>query len=233
MMAVAREVVAVKRQRQSPWQSRLRHVLRAGQRRAIKLCAVMLALYVALVYSPLLTWVARPLLMDELPHSAQALLVFSGDGDPGYANMGYQRRANETRELFNRGWAPRVIVSSGKGQVMSEARVVKALLMSQGLPPAAVTALDATPNGTHAHIESVARYLRAQGCQSVLLVTGPYHAWRAALVWRRVAPDIQVTVVRTGGTNLPDADEQPRFKIATLVAYEYAALIYYWWNNWT
>jgi uncharacterized SAM-binding protein YcdF (DUF218 family) len=100
------------------------------------------------------------------------------------------------------------------------------------VPASVITALDATPNGTHAHIESVAHFLRAQGCKSILLVTGPYHAWRAALVWHRVAPDIDVAVVSTGDRRPQDVDDQPKFKIASLVAYEYAVLAYYWWNNW-
>jgi glycosyltransferase involved in cell wall biosynthesis/uncharacterized SAM-binding protein YcdF (DUF218 family) len=232
MMAVVREVVAAKRSRSSNWQWRLRQMLKAGQRRVLKGCIAALLVYGVLVYSPLLPWVASPLLTVNAPHPAQALVVFSGDGDPGYANMGYQRRAQEARALFVQGWAPRVIVSSGKGRAMSEARVVKALLVDQGVPAAVITALDATPNGTHAHVASVARVLRAQGCNSVLLVTGPYHARRAALVWHRVAPDIDVTVVRAGGLLPTDADDQPKFKIASLVAYEYTVLAYYWWNDW-
>lgn len=233
MLQVINELMWGKQRDRQPWQARLTALYRQGRRRTLAALIAPLGLYGLVFHTPLVWWLGQPLVLDQAPHSAQAIVVFSGEGDPTPNHGGYKRRVQDALRLHRAGWAPRIVISSGWGRGSgSESHAVKAMLVDQGVPATQVEVLDHVPSSTLANVQMTGAELRRRGINKVLFVTGPYHERRAAAVWARQVPDAQVTTVWASGVSAePPWGKVPPRLIST-VAYEYAAWAHYWMQGW-
>ena len=200
--------------------------------RIIRAGLILAASYGVLFLTPILWFAGDMLVMRDVPTTADAIVVFSGDGEPGYVNMSYQKRALDALTFYRAGYSNRIIVSSGKGNTISESEVVRALLLEHGLPSDAISINEEIPQSTWENVQLSVAKLKGDGARKVLFVTAPYHSLRAHLVWKKLAPELKVATVSVVDT----PSEQPRWqtshKIAKVIAYEYLAIVYYWWKGW-
>ncbi len=225
-------VLAKQRDRQ-PWQARLAALYRRSRSRALRWTVALLGIYGVLFHSPLVWWLGQPLVLDQPPRPAQAIVVFSGDGDPAPNHSGYKRRVQDALRLYRGGLAPRIIVSSGwdRGGT-TESQVVRALLVDQGVPAERIQVLAETPNSTLSNVRLTGAALQRQGIHEVLFVTGPYHERRAAAVWARQAPGIRLITVKASGVPPVGSWVGSSPRVLSMVAYEYAAWARYWVKGW-
>lgn len=87
--------------------------------------------------------------------------------------------------LYRQGYAPRIIVSGGLGpQPPSEAEVMRRVAVTMGVPPEDIFVEDQS-HSTLANIRNSARIMAANGWRSAILVSDPYHMFRAC----RIAAD--------------------------------------------
>ena len=214
------------------WQDRLTGLYRRGRMKIFKACLIFVTCYLAFFYTPILWLAGDMLVMRDKPSVADSIVVFSGDGDPEYVNMSYQKRAQDALVLYRANYSSRIILSSGKGQTISEAEVIRALLLEQGVPSSAIKIIESIPRSTFENVQLTSSELRLEGNHKVLFVTAPRHSFRAHLVWKKLAPDLDVITV--GVIDTPS--EQPRwqtsYKVAKVIVFEYLAIAYYWWNGW-
>lgn len=233
IMNAVSETIALTQSRQTSWQERLRGVLRRARARALKVAISVGVAYGVIFYTPLVWWAGQALVVSQ-PRvtAADAVVVFSGDGESGYNNATYQKRAIDALKLYRSGYAKTLVLSSGKGASISEAAVVRALLLQYGVPAGAILTNERMTNGTFANVRVTASLLQKHNFSSVLFVTAPYHSRRALLVWQKVAPELKLQVFATADT----PSEQPMwtvsFNTARVIAYEYLAIIYYWFRGW-
>jgi uncharacterized SAM-binding protein YcdF (DUF218 family)/glycosyltransferase involved in cell wall biosynthesis len=223
----------LKQTEQKPrWQERLTTLYRQGHIRIIKPLTLLGLSYLLLFYTPLLWLFSNGLVMRGTPIAAQAIVVFSGDGESGYVNTSYQKRAQDALTLYQAGHANRIVLSSGKGQSMSEAEVVRALLLKNGVPDSVISTVTPLPRSTQENIQFTAEHLTKHDIAKVIFVTAPYHSKRSALVWQKLAPHIQISPVSVVDTPSEEPRWHTRWQLAKVVAYEYAAIVYYWWKGW-
>ena len=163
---------------------------------------------------------------------AEAIVVFSGDGEPGYINAGYQKRAMDALKLYQSGYGPLIILSSGKRYAMAETEVIRALLVSRGVPDSAIISTTGVPTSTYENVTLVAHTLRQLQLKRVLFVTAPYHTRRADMVWAKQAPDIDVTVVQAADISAATASTSVSFRTARVIGFEYIAILYYGLKGW-
>lgn len=197
--------------------------------RALVLAAVM---YAAIFYTPLIWFAGDRLTLRDAPRQADAIVVFSGNGESSYINTSYQRRAVDAAGYYKAGFAPLLVISSGIAQTFAEVEIIRALLLSQGVPADAIHIVPEYPKSTRQNVELVHEVLKARGAKSILFITAPYHSRRASLIWRRVAPDVRVTTVPVVDT----PTEAPQWRATTsqieTIAYEYLAIAYNWKQGW-
>jgi len=87
--------------------------------------------------------------------------------------------------LYKQGYAPRIIVSGGLGKLPpSEAEVMRRTAVGMGVPPEDVL-LEDRSHSTVDNIRNGRDIMAAHGWRSVLLVSDPYHMFRAC----RIAAD--------------------------------------------
>jgi uncharacterized SAM-binding protein YcdF (DUF218 family) len=189
-------------------------------------------LYVVVFHTPLVWFAGNQLTIREAPHRADAIVVFSGNGESTYINSGYQRRARDAARYYKAGFAPMLVISSGIEQTFSEVEIIRALLLSQGIPPEAMYIVPKYPRSTRENVDLVNVVLKERKATSILFITAPYHSRRASLIWRKVAPEVRVTTVPVVDT--PPANPQWYADLAQIkaIAYEYLAIAYNLSKGW-
>jgi uncharacterized SAM-binding protein YcdF (DUF218 family) len=146
--------------------------------------------------------------------------------------MSYQKRALDALKFYRAGYSSRILLSSGKGNTISESEVVRALLLEHGLPSDAISINEKTTQSTWENVQLSAAKLKRDGVHKVLFVTAPYHSLRAHLVWKKLAPELEVATVAVVDTPSERPRWQTSHKVAKVIAYEYLAIAYYWWKGW-
>ncbi|GEM_PF-200667 len=215
-------------ERQIHWRDVLRTVYQISARR-MRHALVMLALgWVVLFHTPLLWWVAAPLRIQQPLRQADAIIVLGGGvGESGQAGQGYQERVEYAVELYRRGYAPRVMFSSGYIHIFQEAAVMKALAVSLSIPADRIT-LETASRNTYENLVHTTQWLRSQGAHQALLVSSPYHMRRAMLVARAVAPDLTMIPTPILHSDFYGDQRHVAWKHVRAVLHEYLAILVYW-----
>lgn len=232
MSAALEKGLAVRRAHEESWDARLRRVYRAAQRRVFVTAAVVVALFLLVFQTPLLWIVAEPLRVVDRPRRADAIAVFAGGaGESGTAGGGYQERVRQAVDLYQAGYAPRLIFSSGFVFAFREAEVMRGLAIDLGVPSDAII-LEERAGSTYENVAFVRDIARRDGARHVLLVSSPYHMRRALLTWRKQAPDIQVIATPVPNSQYYLHRYGASFQQIRGIAWEYAAILFYRWNGW-
>ena len=134
--------------------------------------------------------------------------------------------------LYRAKYSSQILLSSGKGQSISEAEVVRSLLLGYGVPSGAISIIETKPKSTEENIRLTAAKLRHDGARKMIFVTAPYHSLRAHLTWKKLAPELMVSTVSVVDTPSEKLQWNTGFKTAKVIAYEYIAIAYYWWKGW-
>lgn len=203
------------------------------QRLSLRRAAVAAIVSYALIFHTPIVWVAgNYLTIRQAPRPADAIVVFSGNGESTYINDSYQRRARDAAQYFKSGYAPLLVISSGITQTFAEVEIIRALLLSQGVPPSAIDIVTRYPSSTRQNVELVAEVLKRRGATSILFITAPYHSKRASLIWQKAAPDIRVTTVPVVDTPPASPQWTATLDQVEAIGYEYLAIVYNRFKGW-
>lgn len=129
---------------------------------------------------------------------AQAIVVLgSRVKADGQAGNSLRRRALQAAALYQRGLAPFVICTGGVGQnAPAESKVAAQILGAQGLPPSAILTEESSTS-TWENAQQTAQICRERGWTRVIIVSEPYHLWRA----RRNFADVGLTAFPSPAQN--------------------------------
>jgi uncharacterized SAM-binding protein YcdF (DUF218 family)/glycosyltransferase involved in cell wall biosynthesis len=216
------------------WEQTLRRLYRVARRRIVAAVAVVVIAVYGLFYTPLVWSVAAPLRLEEPPHPADAIVVFAGGvGESGQAGGGYQERLRRAVDLYEQGFAPRIIISSGFVFAFKEAEVMRGIAIDNGVPAQAIV-LETRSANTRQNVVFTNAILKAEGWRNILLVSSPYHMRRALLTWRKAAPDVVVTPEPVANTQFYFHDPGAGASLTQIrgILQEYAAIFDYWWKGW-
>jgi uncharacterized SAM-binding protein YcdF (DUF218 family) len=119
--------------------------------------------------------------------TADAIAVLGAAQYNGRPSPVFRARLDHAAALYQRGYAPIVLVTGGvgAGETVSEADVGRRYLLKIGLPESGVTALPAG-SSTYASLEGVARWFQGQGSRRVLLVSDGFHMLRLKIIATRL-----------------------------------------------
>jgi uncharacterized SAM-binding protein YcdF (DUF218 family)/glycosyltransferase involved in cell wall biosynthesis len=229
---VIEQLLVEKSKEKLDWQTRLTNYYRRGRMRIIRSGLLVLVCYCLLFYTPIVWFVGNQLTVRHAPKEADAIVVFSGDGETSYINQSYQRRTLDAIRYYQAGYAPLIILSTGKDQTFSEVEIIRYLLINRGIPQQAIQILEKYPRSTFENVALVKEALLEHGTKSILLITSPYHSRRALWVWRKAMPELVVSappVVDTPKQNLEWGATVNQIKA---IFYEYLAIAYYRYQGW-
>ena len=229
---VVNEMLLTKNNASLDWKANLLGYYRRGRIKIIKSLIFFIICYGLIFLTPF-GWLAGSYLaVQQPPMVSDAIVVFSGDGEAGYVNQSYQRRTLDAINYYKAGYAPIIILSSGKYQAFSEVEIMKSLLIDRGVPEGSIHIVGKYPRSTYENVILVKEKLIKFRVKSILLITSPYHSRRAILVWKKAMPNlflIAPEVIDTPKTSTQWGASMNQIKV---IFYEYAAISYYWWKDW-
>ncbi len=150
------------------------------------------------VFILLIVWVVFAFLLSvlvvaygetERADSADVIVVLGAglrrDGQPGPALI---RRATHAAILYAQGYAPRIICSGGfplRTIPHSEAEACRDVLVERGVPSAAIV-LEEQSRSTEENAVYTKAIMEANGWQTAVVVSDPYHMFRAGIIFAQV-----------------------------------------------
>lgn len=186
------------------------------------------ALYALTFYTPLPWALAEPLRVEEQPSKADVIAVLAGgigeSGDPGEA---YQEKVRQAVALYQQGYASAIIFSSGVSYVYKEAKVMKALALSLGVPEQAII-LEEAGGGNYESLLHVKRIMESAGWTRMLLVTSRYNTVRSRLVCRKNLPQMTVFLTPAPRSVFFGEGGLATWRQVRAIAHEYIGILYYW-----
>jgi uncharacterized SAM-binding protein YcdF (DUF218 family) len=117
---------------------------------------------------------------DERPR-AHAIVVLGAAQYNGQPSPVYQARLDHALELYRAGVAPLLIFTGGRGvegERFSEGGVGRRWAIAKGVPPNRILVEESSRN-TFQNLRGVKRLLQPRGQDTIVLVSDPYHMFRA------------------------------------------------------
>ena len=103
----------------------------------------------------------------------------------GRAGHGLQMRVLHALRLYQKGFAPKIICTGGVGEnPPAEAQVAARILLDKGVPRDDIL-LENKSTSTWQNAANASLICRARGWRRVLIVSDPFHLWRAERNFRR------------------------------------------------
>jgi uncharacterized SAM-binding protein YcdF (DUF218 family) len=129
------------------------------------------------------------LVEDDGAQKADAILVLGGDD--------YGARIVKGAELAKAGYAPFVLVSGTVSLLGHSSDMTIEYAERKGFPSSLFRAVPLPPgtDSTRQEADYLGPYLKANKLQRILLVTSNYHSRRAASIWRKENPTLDLDVV--------------------------------------
>lgn len=131
--------------------------------------------------------------VDETQPAGAIVVLGAGvyaDGSPSDA---MRARIEHGLELYEAGYAPLVVVSGGvRTRPPAEAEVMADWMRAGGVPDEALVVESESLN-TEQNAQYVAPLLAARNVESILLVTSPFHQWRAERIFEEAGFEVYLS----------------------------------------
>lgn len=127
---------------------------------------------------------------------ADAIVVLGGDA---------RHRAPHGAALFRQGLAPVVLAVGGTdadGQ-HTQAQKTRRVLLRQGVPEAAILVAGQYEASTLQEAIAAADYARDRSWRQIIVVTSPYHTWRAGEMFEHLMAPLGIAVAISGAPDDP------------------------------
>lgn len=186
----------------------------------ISICII----FAALLFTPLIQYLAQPLIVKDTLKPADAIVVLGGGWqEQGELGVSTQERYRYGIKLFQKGYGKYIIFTGGNLRgTPSEAEAMAELALNEGFPEESIIK-ETNAESTWENALFVKKLLQDNHLQSVVLVTSPYHALRAKEMF--AAKDIPVISAPVPDSEFYKATGQENLRIAKLVLLEYLKLL--------
>lgn len=182
-------------------------------------------LYIVFFVTPFMSIFSNNLMnhKNELNISqANAIVVFSGDGNISYNNLTYQNRALDAVKYSKNPKIEKIFLSSGREQSIKDTELLRLFLISNNTNPNHIHIFEKYPDSTYANVLMVGERLLKDNYKNIIFLTTPVHNKRAILIWKKQFPQINIYV--------PEIKEKIKWnfnsKEILIIFYEYLAIIY-------
>lgn len=192
MSTIIETAIKQKKELTIDWQKRLERIYKVVHQKIIHTSLILFIVWLTIFYTPLVWFLTDRLKISQEPKKVDCIVVFAGGvGESGKAGQGYEERVKYAVELYKKGYAKKIIFSSGYAYVFKEPLIMKSLAVSLGVPEDGIILEDKAAN-TYENVKFVKSILDNKKWNEILLVSSPYHMQRSSLVFRKIAKEIKV-----------------------------------------
>jgi len=209
------------------WKENLVNFYRVARRKVFRFGAVCALVYFLLFTTPFIWFLASPLRISEMPQKADAIVVFGGGvGETGSPGKSTIERARYAVELRNKGYANKLIFSSGYTYIYNDAQNMKLFALSMGVPAEDII-LEEKANSTYENVIFSKNILNKNNYKTVLLVTSPYNMRRAKAVFDKSGRGVRVVYAPVSNSQFYDRSRGVRLEQIKAIMHEYLGIAYY------
>jgi len=149
-------------------------------------CLMLLVGAAAAAHQPVGRALGEGLIAQDALSPADAIVVLGGDA---------RHRAPQAAALYRQGLAPVVLAVGGTlADNHYQAQRTRDVLSSEGVPGDAILVAGLHEASTVEEAQTAAEYAIDRGWRRVIVVTSPYHTWRAGEVFRATLAPLTVDV---------------------------------------
>jgi uncharacterized SAM-binding protein YcdF (DUF218 family) len=176
--------------------------------------------------TPFNSWISQPLITDEKPAAADAVIVLGG-GLKRDCTLGKRvsERMLQGISLVQEGRAPTLVITGGRVPKTNciESVEMKKFAISQGIPESSIITEERSTS-TQENATFVKTLLEGSGMITEFVVTSPFHTKRACKIFRK--QNITITCIPADPVLGPD-DAIERLRLLKAIIREYGATVYY------
>ncbi|MBU1146732.1 MAG: YdcF family protein [Candidatus Omnitrophica bacterium] len=223
------EGMAIKKlNKEARWKENLANFYKQARNKAIKVAIVCLLAYIVLFKTPFIWFMAEPLKISDVPAKADAIVVFGGGvgetGSPGNSTI---ERARYASELYNNGYAHKIIFSSGYSYIYNDSQNMRLIALSIGVPDKDII-LEQKANSAYENVIFAKEMLDKNKWGSILLVSSPYNMRRVSLVFNKHCKGVKVFYTPIIKSQFYDRSSGIKLEQIRAIAHEYLGVLYYW-----
>ena len=212
--------------------SLLKEELNSIKRKTL-LFLVLPLIFGVVFYTSFFDLISKPLILSHKLKKVDAIVVFSGHKEIDYRDFEYRIRSKHAVELYKKNLAKEIILTSGKHMEILDVKIYESLLLFKGIPKDKVKVLKKFATSTFENVKIVNEILKVNGYKDIILITEPIHSRRAYLTWKKVNPNISVSVInitrnRNKFSRLVFSKKIERIKI---IIHECLALVHNYYNE--
>ena len=233
MSALIKQGIDKKRKyREDNWKENFVIFYRKTKGRMLKVIGLCALFYLILFKTQFLWFLAEPLRIENSPAKADSIVVFGGGvGETGSPGKSTIERARYAAELYDKGYANKIIFSSGYTYTTNDAENMKLIAKSMGVDEEDII-LEQRANRTYENVVCSKEILDERGWDEVILVSSPYNMRRAQLVFNRWGSDVEVLYVPVKKPQFYGRAEGVKLEQIKAIMHEYLGIVYYWWKGW-
>jgi teichuronic acid biosynthesis glycosyltransferase TuaG len=153
--------------------------------------------YFIIFYSPLFWYLGNSLLYTDNLKKTDAVLVSLGTGYTPYYNNSYENRYYDLLAIDNLPIKFIDIYIHGRKQTLPDQIILKSLLKNAGFNDDKIYLIFEERDSLYKNIVDIKILLKSKNIKSIIFITGPYNTLRAKLIWSKVAPEIEVLILKT------------------------------------
>jgi uncharacterized SAM-binding protein YcdF (DUF218 family) len=154
-------------------------------------------------------------------------VVFGGGvGETGSPGKSTIERARYAAQLYNEGYAKKIIFSSGYAYTTNDADNMRLIALSMGVSDRDII-LEDKANSTYENVVFSKKILDRQNWGAILLVSSPYNMRRASLVFNSQVPKTKVFYAPVIRSQFYDRSSGVKLEQIRAVMHEYLGILYY------
>lgn len=224
---INREIEKKRLDIEARWKGNLISFYRRARRKTLGVVGIGLFLYLLFFKTPFVWFLASPLRISDIPQKADAIVVFGGGvGETGSPGKSTIERARYAGELYLKGYAEKIVFSSGYTYIHNDAENMSLLGISMGVSPKDII-LEQKANNTYENVIFTKAILDRYGWSSILLVSSPYNMRRAYLVFRSHCKGLNVFYTPVLESQFYDRAFGVRSEQIMAIIHEYLGIFYY------
>ena len=220
-----------KRDKDLLWKEKLLFFYKTENRRVRKLIIILVLGYFIVFQTPFIWFLASPLKIDDVVKKADAIVVFGGGvGETGSPGKSTIERARFAADLYKKGFASKVIFSSGYTYKYNDAENMKVFAVSMGVPKEDIM-LELKANNAYENVLYSSQIVRSSGLSSIILISAPYNMKRVSLVYNKIAKDIKVDYVPVANNQFYNSEGKVKLEQIKAIFHEYLGIAYYFFKG--
>ncbi|MFC1667389.1 ElyC/SanA/YdcF family protein [Candidatus Omnitrophota bacterium] len=213
------------------WKENLLLFYRQARRRTFRVIATLLIFYLLLFKTPFVWLLAEPLKIEDRPEHVDTIVVFGGGvGETGSPGKSTIERARYAVELYKKGYADKIIFSSGYTYKYNDAKNMRLFALSMNVRDKNII-LEQRANSAYENVLFSKEILDKFEWESILVVSSPYNMRRVELVFKKHGSDIKVIHTPVRGSEFYERMDGITLAQLRAIAHEYLGIVYYFFKG--